>query len=103
MVIVVRAHAGEPPFVFNRLLLSVYGSCTDADFTSLPCTHLFSLAYRISLDSRSRRAVNHNRISGFRSPRTLADPEGLLPTMANKCAIIKLASATDLNPPYSSV
>jgi hypothetical protein len=24
---VVRAH-GEPPFVFNRLLLSVYGSCT---------------------------------------------------------------------------
>jgi len=33
-VIVVRAHAGEPFFVFNQLQNSVYELCTDADLTS---------------------------------------------------------------------
>jgi hypothetical protein len=31
---VVRAHAGEPSFVFKRLQNSVYELCTDADLTS---------------------------------------------------------------------
>jgi hypothetical protein len=34
VLIVVRAHAGEPSFVFNRLQNSVYELCTDADSTS---------------------------------------------------------------------
>src|SRR5215471_2493223 len=32
--IVVRAHAGEPPFVLNRLQISVYELCTDGKLTS---------------------------------------------------------------------
>jgi len=34
MVIVVRAHAGEPSFVFKRLPISVHEFCTDTDLTS---------------------------------------------------------------------
>jgi hypothetical protein len=31
---VVRIHAGEPPFVLNRLQISVYEFCTDGKLTS---------------------------------------------------------------------
>jgi hypothetical protein len=34
MVIVVRAHAGEPPFGFNQLRIPVYELRTDGELTS---------------------------------------------------------------------
>jgi hypothetical protein len=40
-LIVVRAHAGEPPFVFRYLEIFVYELRTDADLTSRFC--LFNL------------------------------------------------------------
>ena len=50
-VIVVRAHAGEPPLIFSHLAISVYELCTDAELTSRPTAALFACVYDLSIDS----------------------------------------------------
>jgi len=51
-VIVVRAHAGEPPFLFSWLAISVYELCTSTDLTWIAIYGVVSGDYGPSLDSR---------------------------------------------------
>ena len=50
-VIMVLAHAGEPPFVSKTLCVSVYELCTDGDLTSRRTVRLFCVYLRSKPDS----------------------------------------------------